>query len=115
MASMTTNEPQYQPGFEDVDTSVRGVITLSGALDVVTKTHHATFFSKHVAKLDKVDTVFLNQHSPLSLIEKARGEDKLVPFLLIAGERDGLTECEMSKSFKEAYNQGKRKSSLSTT
>ncbi|KAI7896196.1 Alpha/Beta hydrolase protein [Mucor mucedo] len=105
MASMTTNEPQYQPGFEDVDTSVRGVITLSGALDVVTKAHHATFFSKHVAKLDKVDTVFLNQHSPLSLVEKARGENKLVPFLLIAGERDGLTECEMSKSFKEAYNQ----------
>lgn len=109
MASMTTNDPQYQPGFEDVDTSVRGVISLSGALDMATEAHHAAFFSKRIAKLDKVDTVFLNQHSPLALVEKARCDNKLVPFLLISGERDSLTESKMSKSFKEAYDQGRTK------
>lgn len=106
---MTTNDPKYQPGFENVDTSVRGVITISGALDMATGAHHASYFSKQIAKLDKVDTVFLNQHSPLVLIEKSKQENKLVPFLLIAGERDNLTECKMSTSFKQAYDQGKKR------
>lgn len=115
MASMTTNEPKYQPGFENIDTSVRGVITLSGALDMATEAHHASYFSKQIAKLDKVDTVFLNLHSPVALIEKAKGENKLVPFLLIAGERDSLTECKMSKLFKQTYDQGKANKLISIT
>lgn len=105
MASMTTNDPQYQPGFEDVDTSVRGVVSLSGALDMVSGTHHALFFCKKVANLDKVDLEFLNEHSPLALVQKAKENNKLVPFLVIAGERDALVESNMSKSFKLAYDQ----------
>lgn len=106
ITSMTTNYPQYQPGFEQVDTSVRGVVSLSGVLDLVEDTHRAAYFSKQVANLDKVDMDFLNQHSPSKLIEKSKQENKLVPFLLIAGERDAITNCNISKSFKTVYDQG---------
>lgn len=107
MASLTTNDPKYQPGFEQVDTSVRGVISFSGALDMATADHHSGFFCKHIAKLGKVDLDFLNQHSPVHAVPKAKEEDKLVPFLIFAGERDQLTECAMSKAFKAAYDKGK--------
>lgn len=104
MASMTVNNPQFQPRFEDVDTSVRGVVSLSGVLELVNEPHRAAFFSKKVANLDKVDMDFLNQHSPVALVPKTRN---LVPFLLIAGERDNLTECKMSKEMKAAFDEGK--------
>ncbi|KAL9541856.1 hypothetical protein MBANPS3_008896 [Mucor bainieri] len=101
MASTTVNNPQFQPGFEDVDTSVRGVVCLSGALDQVSEPHHAVFFCKKVANMDKVDMDFLNQHSPLALVPTLKNP---VPFLLIAGERDSLTESKMSKAMKAAFD-----------
>ncbi|KAI8066146.1 Alpha/Beta hydrolase protein [Thamnidium elegans] len=104
MTSLTTNDPKYQPGFEQVDTSVRGVISFSGALDIATGSHHANFFCKDIANLGKVDYEFLHQHSPVSVVPKAKEENKLVPFLVFAGERDQLTESRMSKSFKAAYD-----------
>lgn len=106
---MTANDPKFQPGFESVDTSVRGVINFSGALDLVNEAHSALFFSKKVANLDHVDTEFLSQHSPLARVQKAKEENKLVPFLIIAGERDSLTESRQSKAVKAAYDAGKKK------
>ena len=103
MASMTANQPEFQPGFEHVDTSVRGVVSLSGALDQINEPHHAVFFCKKVANMDKVDMDFLNQHSPLALVPKTKNP---VPFLLIAGERDSLTESKMSKAMKAAFDKG---------
>lgn len=107
MTSMTTNDPKYQPGFEKIDTSVRGVISFSGALDLVNESHNALFFSKKVANLEHVNIEFLNQHSPVALVQKAKEENKLVPFLVISGERDSLTESRQSKAFKSAYDDGK--------
>lgn len=105
ITSMTTNDPKYQPGFEDIDTSVRGVVSLSGVLDLVNDSRHALFFCKKVANLNKVDLEFLNDHSPLALVQRAKENNTLLPFLLIAGERDALVESKMSKSFKIAYDQ----------
>lgn len=105
VASMTVNDPKYQPGFENVDTSVRGVISFSGALDLVNETHTALFFAKKVANLKHVDIEFLTQHSPLALIQKAKEGNKLVPFLILAGERDSLTESKQSKAVKFAYDE----------
>ena len=107
MTSMTANAPKYQPGFENVDTSVRGVISLSGALDLINEKNNALFFAKRVANLDHVDLDFLAQHSPLALVQNAKDGKKLTPLLLIAGERDGLTEAKQSKAVKVAYDQGK--------
>ncbi|KAI8647529.1 Alpha/Beta hydrolase protein [Parasitella parasitica] len=111
MVSMTTNNPQFQPGFESVDTSVRGVVSLSGSLDQISDPHHALFFCKKVANLDKVDVDFLNQHSPLALVPKTKS---LVPFLLVAGERDSLTECKMSKAMKIACDEATAPNSTCT-
>ncbi|CEP13496.1 hypothetical protein [Parasitella parasitica] len=111
MASMTANKPQFQPGFEDVDTSVRGVVSLSGSLDQISDPQHALFFCKRVANLDKVDVEFLSQHSPLAVVPTTKS---LVPLLLVAGERDSLTESRMSKAMKVAHDQATAPNSTCT-
>ncbi|KAK4517674.1 uncharacterized protein ATC70_001015 [Mucor velutinosus] len=111
MASMTVNNPQFQPGFEDVDTSVHGVVCLSGALDQINEPHNAVFFCKKVANMDKVDMDFLNQHSPLALVPKTKNP---VPFLLVAGERDSLTESKISKAMKVAFDKATAPNSTCT-
>lgn len=112
LASLTaasTNDPKYQPGFEDVDTSVRGVVSLSGALDITYKDESAMFFSKRVAKLETIDYDFLKQHNPVDVLEKAKQENKLLPHLLLAGQRDTLVDHGVSLKFKETYDKGKKK------
>ncbi|KAI8975204.1 Alpha/Beta hydrolase protein [Mycotypha africana] len=105
MASMTVNDPRFQPGFEEVDTSVQGVVSLSGALDLMNEPHTAIFFCKRVAGLDNVDTVFLSDNSPAALISKKK--NVLVPYLLVAGEKDSLTNSRISKEFKATFDEEK--------
>lgn len=80
MAAMTANQSQYQEGFEDVDTSVQGVITLNGALRI----HHDMFFAKKVALMkEPINRAFLLDHSPVTYCEKAHQLGNLVPSLII--------------------------------
>ncbi|OBZ84258.1 Carboxylesterase NlhH, partial [Choanephora cucurbitarum] len=108
MASMTMNDPQFQPGFEEVDTSVRGVVSLSGALDMMSAPHHADYFCKQVSNLDRVDMEFLSKHSPAQVIPRAKEQNCIVPFLLIAGNRDSLVEIDINNKFKATFDEGKR-------
>ncbi|KAI8887181.1 alpha/beta-hydrolase [Backusella circina FSU 941] len=104
LAAASTNDPQYQPGFEDVDTSVRGVVSLSGALDITYTKESAMFFSKRAAKLETIDYDFLKKHNPVDVLEKAKQENKLLPHLLLAGQRDTLVDHRVSIKFKETYD-----------
>ncbi|OBZ88320.1 hypothetical protein A0J61_03641, partial [Choanephora cucurbitarum] len=105
MASMTMNDPQFQPGFEEVDTSVRGVVSLSGALDMMSAPHHADYFCKQVSNLDRVDMEFLSKHSPAQVIPRAKEQNCIVPFLLIAGNRDSLVEIDINNKFKATFDE----------
>lgn len=107
MAAFTANEPEYQPGFELVDTAVQGVITFNGVLDVQNDHGRAVFFSRDIALQPKVDTAFLSKHSPIDIIKKAKEENHLVPFLILTGERDALVDCGDAMRFKETYDHGK--------
>ncbi|KAI8987120.1 Alpha/Beta hydrolase protein [Pilobolus umbonatus] len=109
MASLTANDPQYQPGFEDVDTSVQGVVSFSGAVDLFHGKSTSLFFSIRVANLKAIDNDFVRKHSPASVI-KSTHPSKLVPTLLLAGDRDLLVQSDQAriykKSFDEATNSG---------
>ena len=109
MTAFTANEPEYQPGFEDVDTSVKGVITINGSLDIQSDSRRGEFFSKKVAMKDTMDTEFLSKHSPVDLVGKAKEKGLLVPFLVITGSRDAIVDCSIGRRFKKNYDQGKKK------
>ncbi|KAI8388860.1 Alpha/Beta hydrolase protein [Radiomyces spectabilis] len=104
MTVFTENDAQYQEGFEDVDTSVRGLISFSGALDISSDPRRGEFFTREVARMEKIDAEFLSSHSPIDLLEKAKAENKIVPTLLIAGAQDSLINSSTSEKFKDCYN-----------
>ncbi|CAM0136038.1 unnamed protein product [Umbelopsis sp. WA50703] len=80
MTALTTNEPRYQEGYEDVDTSVRGVVSLNGAL----RTHMDKFFARKVAMMKgTLDHEFLQEHSPATYCQKAQEKGNLVPSLIM--------------------------------
>jgi acetyl esterase/lipase len=106
MASLTENDPKYQVGFEEVDTSVQGVVSISGVLDIESVQRYAKAFSFDIAQLSSIDSNYLSLNSPVSCIPQAKEQNKLGPYLLVHGEQDALVTCEMSKRFKEAYYNG---------
>ncbi|KAG2224052.1 hypothetical protein INT45_004933 [Circinella minor] len=105
MTAFTANEPEYQPGFENVDTSVKGVISINGSLDIQSDSHRGEFFTKKVAMKDTIDTEFLSKHSPVDLVGKAKENGLLVPFLVITGSRDAIVDCSIGQRFKKNYDQ----------
>ncbi|KAI9310109.1 Alpha/Beta hydrolase protein [Dichotomocladium elegans] len=104
MTILTTNDPQYQPGFEDVDTSVNGLISLNGALDIANDQTRAAFFSMRVAMKDKVDTDFLLSHSPVDLLHRT-SKELLLPSLIIAGDRDLIVDSSAGIRYKSTYDE----------
>ena len=73
LAALTANDPQFQPGFEDADTSVRAAVPFYGLYDF-TRTDSAIHplmaptLAKYVFKLKRADTVeAFRTASPITL------------------------------------------------
>ncbi|WP_030690861.1 alpha/beta hydrolase [Streptomyces globisporus] len=77
LAALTPNEPSYQPGFEEVDTSVTAAITLNGYL--------GTYF---------------DGDPTTSPVNKVRADAP--PFLIAHGDMDELVETENPKALVTA-------------
>jgi hypothetical protein len=80
--ALTPNKPEYQPGFEKIDTSVKACVLINAITDLVDEQNLWDFkisdhFSKKIAGRQTTDIAFLKEHSPLYLIE-----DDSVPFLV---------------------------------
>ncbi|CAO3576110.1 unnamed protein product [Absidia cylindrospora] len=103
MAAVTANEPEWQPGFESIDTSVCGVISLNGTLNIQADESKKAFFTHKVAGLDALDQAFLDRHSPLQRVEKQQLQ--LPPFLVLAGQRDVMVNASIGVNFKAAFDQ----------
>jgi acetyl esterase/lipase len=108
MVALTANDPQYQPGFEDVDTSVRACVPFYGAYDLAnileTKAGEReyrhflapTLFKHH-------DREAARAASPLSLVRP-----DAPPFFIIHGSNDSLVNVaearELARRLRETSN-----------
>ncbi|SAL97630.1 hypothetical protein [Absidia glauca] len=88
-------------GFESVDTSIRGVISLNGILDLQSDQDRMMYFTQKVAGQDSIDLAFLGRHSPLHVV-KHQGCG--VPFLVLAGNRDMMVDTSIATRFKAALD-----------
>ncbi|KAF7723746.1 hypothetical protein EC973_001722 [Apophysomyces ossiformis] len=104
IAALTANQPEFQPGFEDVDTSVQGVICLSGLMDIQSSKENKEYFVNQVVMDPNVEQSFLDKHSPMAAVLEAGRQGKLPPFLTIAGEADFLNDCAVTENFKSVYD-----------
>lgn len=103
LMALTANDPRYQPGFEDVDTSFRAAVPFYGVYDFTNRldTSDPVFVEKFLEPL--VMKAFLDEEperfadaSPIDLVR-----EDAPPFLVIHGDRDTLAPVVDARLFVE--------------
>ena len=107
LATLTANDPQYQPGFEDVDTSVSACVPLYGVYDFSNSFGHWPYRSFHrlLARLivKKSRRKHPEVYEALSPILQVDGTAP--PFCLIHGENDSLVPPAEAREFARALRE----------
>lgn len=106
LMALTPNYPEFQPGFEDIDTSLHGCVANYGLYDFESpfglKNSYPAF-----AKLLKIvmrstpatNPELYRKASPIKWIS-----DKAPPFLVLQGETDALVPLSVAQRFYEALD-----------
>ncbi len=103
LAALTANDPEYQPGFEDVDTSVRGCVAFYGVYDFTDR--HGHYRNPGLKKLLQRYVMKAPFASNRELFEKASPMSRVhadaPPFFVIHGDRDTLVPVAEARRFTE--------------
>jgi acetyl esterase/lipase len=104
LVALTANDPEYQPGFEHVDTTVQGCVPFYGVYDFLDrhgergKAAMAPFLSRLVMKSSaEAQRVEWDKASPI-----ARVHAEAPPFFVIHGTHDSLAYVEDTRHFVRA-------------
>src|SRR5262245_55354096 len=107
LVALTANAPEYQPGFEHVDTSVRACVPFYGVYDFTDRHGHyrnpalIRLLERRVMKKRLVDDRdAFDRASPMSCV--AAGAP---PFFVIHGDRDTLVPVDEARRFVDALSQ----------
>lgn len=103
LAALTVNDPAFQPGFEDVDTSVQAAVPLYGVYDLLDRAgdsppQQEEFLTRVVigASRDEAHEIW-DQGSPLSQVRP-----DAPPVFVIHGSIDTFTNHEQARAFADA-------------
>lgn len=127
MLALTQNDPRYQPGFEEADTSVQAAVPFYGVYDLTNRSGrypielHRWLLEPLVMKAFYDDEPERFQEaSPLLLVEKMRfpadgsgngdrrregGKPQVPPMLLVHGDRDTLTPISDAREMVAALTE----------
>jgi acetyl esterase/lipase len=111
LVALTPNEPEYQPGFEDVDTSVVAAVPFYGAYDFlehngvrVERASKPSFVERLVMKSSPREAPRAWQRaSPIRWVHAGAP-----PFFLLHGTHDSLVWVEGGRRFAEALHAASR-------
>ncbi|MCV7359338.1 alpha/beta hydrolase [Mycolicibacterium fluoranthenivorans] len=103
LAALTPNNPAYQPGFEDADTSVAGAVPIYGRYDWVTESYpdrreFGSVLERMIVKLPFTD----NRQLYLDASPIAHVRPDAPPFFVLHGTHDTLIPVEEAREFVEA-------------
>jgi acetyl esterase/lipase len=100
LAALTMNDPQFQPGFEDADTSVRAAVPFYGVYDF-TQTGNSVhpmmvpMLAKHVFKVSRTEIAEpFRIASPIAHVSA-----DAPPFFVLHGRNDSLVPVEQARAF----------------
>jgi acetyl esterase/lipase len=104
LAALTANDLEYQPGFEAVDTSVRGCVAFYGVYDFTDR--HGHFRNPGLAKLLQRYVMKQPLAAGRDAYEKASPMSRVhadaPPFFIVHGDRDTLVPVAEARRFAEA-------------
>ena len=108
LAALTPNDPEYQPGFEDVDTSVQAAVPFYGVYDFAGVTGSKAALRMRDRFLAK-RVLFADPSEDLEPFEKGspllRVGPHAPPFYVIHGANDTLVEVAQARAFVEALRE----------
>lgn len=99
LMALTANDREYQPGFEDVDTTVAGAVPFYGVYDfartLANVRRRPDFIEQNIMKMsrDENEEAF-RRASPLY-----QAHENAPPFFVIHGEKDSLVPVEQARDF----------------
>lgn len=99
LAALTPNDPQFQPGFEDADTTVQAAVPYYGVYDFTNaETMHELmlpFLEQFVMRARYAETPErFEAASPISYVH-----NDAPPFFVLHGEKDELVPCSQARTF----------------
>jgi acetyl esterase/lipase len=108
LAALTPNDPQFQPGFEDADTSVRAAVPFYGLYDFTRNDaiHRLMMptMAKYVFKLRKAALKeAFRAASPISYVSP-----DAPPFFVLHGSNDSLIPVEQGRAFSKRLREVSR-------
>jgi acetyl esterase/lipase len=108
LAALTPNDPQFQPGFENADTSVRAAIPFYGLYDFTRNDAihplMAPTLSKYVFKLRRAELEeAFRAASPITYISP-----DAPPFFVLHGRNDSLIPVEQARAFSKRLREVSR-------
>jgi acetyl esterase/lipase len=106
LAALTPDDPQYQPGFEDADTSVVAAVPIYGRYDWVTtngsgRKEFIAFLQKFVVK--KPFAEHRQVYEDASSIRRLRPDAP--PFFVLHGQDDSIIPVQEGREFAEALRE----------
>ncbi len=112
LAALTPNDPEYQPGFEDVDTAVQAAAPHYGVYDFAGATGARKARQMRDGFLGP-KVMFKDPRTELGEFEKAspllRVNEEAPPFLVIHGRHDSLVEVDQARQFVQALRRVSRR------
>jgi acetyl esterase/lipase len=103
LVALTANDPEYQEGFEQVDTEMRAAVPFYGVYDMTDRNGYwpkrtvSRFFEPVVMKKKlRDDPAAFAKASPLDLVRK-----DAPPFFVIHGDNDSLVPVQDARDFVE--------------
>jgi acetyl esterase/lipase len=104
LTALTPNRPEYQPGFEEADTSVAACVALYGIYDFLNRNrtrHDWPLIPRIVMKADPVaDEAAFRAASPID-----QASPDAPPFLVIHGSHDSLVPPSEARVFVEVLRE----------
>ena len=109
LAALTPNDPRWQPGFEDADTSVSACIPLYGVYDMTGPVDGPRSYGSNLVRLLERMVIKTDLDSHRELYEEASPYYRLhggaPPFFVFHGTNDTLVPVENARRFVEALRE----------
>jgi acetyl esterase/lipase len=103
MVALTANDPEYQPGFEDVDTAVQAAVPFYGVYDVTDRDGNMLpgFMSDFIEPMVMGSRIVEDPDAFERYSPAYRVHADAPPSLIIHGSNDVLVPVEIARSFAE--------------
>ncbi|MFQ5382845.1 MAG: prolyl oligopeptidase family serine peptidase, partial [Dehalococcoidia bacterium] len=107
LLALTANDPEYQPGFKDIDTSVAGCVPFYGIYDFTDR--EGRLYHDGMMKLLERKVMKASIEEDPEAYRKASPVDRLheaaPPFFVIHGDRDTLAPVSEARAFVAALQE----------